>query len=780
MAYDVEVKFGGDSTDAIKSIQSLHKELETAFSGISSVVEKIKSRFIALSGVFAGGYLFKEAVQGAEQLGLEMGRLATRLGVSTQEASVLRIALGSIGMSTDDYAHMLQRLTIQVRHNESEMNRLGVVTRDANGEYLNGQQLIKNVTTALLEYKEGQDRNIVSSALVGRNWAQFSEILRLTDARMKEARETADKLGLAIGPEQVEKARAYQKAMAAVGEVFAGMGNAAGNIAMPKLTALGEWFSTKGELMVEIARRLTNGVSNFTGALGKFGALASGDLSKLSPFLEKAPSTSGADAGLSGPMNFGAEGSGGAGGAGGGKSAPPMGISSMELWRAELEKTKMATSDFYKESHSTDLIFWKEKLKTVREGSKEYMAIEHEIYTLTRGLAQQGETEAKAFGALEMERARNDLREKITIAEQLAERVAMTEGKSSAAYINAMREKMALERQYHEMVVKLEDERLTRETQRSMAGLERARSDTTFKVQMGQIRETEGLQREMAIDEAEHDLQVKSLNARLALYQDDKLKQKEIRDEMGKVEDEYMKKVQQNTQQTTLAIKRYWDTIFSGITSTVASSIEGILLHTSTMHDLLVNVSKSLLTHFIDMGVKIAANWASSQIAMLATTTTTEAAKKAVSTAAAVEGMAVNKAAAAVEITDYAGAAAAAAMASVAAIPFTGWALAPEVGAATFAEAMSYLSVLSAEQGAWRIGENQLMYLHKNETVLPGDAAEGFRKMAEGGGMGETHLHVHAIDGKSVERFFSDNGRHVAKALQDQARLFATAPSWRK
>jgi len=56
--------------------------------------------------------------------------LARTLGVTTQEASALKIALGDIGVGTDDYSTMVGKLTVKLRDNEERFNALGVVTRE--------------------------------------------------------------------------------------------------------------------------------------------------------------------------------------------------------------------------------------------------------------------------------------------------------------------------------------------------------------------------------------------------------------------------------------------------------------------------------------------------------------------------------------------------------------------------------------------------------------------------------------------------------------------------
>jgi hypothetical protein len=59
--------------------------------------------------------------------------------------------------------------------------------------------------------------------------------------------------------------------------------------------------------------------------------------------------------------------------------------------------------------------------------------------------------------------------------------------------------------------------------------------------------------------------------------------------------------------------------------------------------------------------------------------------------------------------------------------------------------------------------------------VLPEKHANVIRSLADGGGsagggIGAVHFNVTALDAKSVGRFFRDNGRSIASALQTQFR----------
>lgn len=129
-----------------------------------------------------------------------------------------------------------------------------------------------------------------------------------------------------------------------------------------------------------------------------------------------------------------------------------------------------------------------------------------------------------------------------------------------------------------------------------------------------------------------------------------------------------------------------------------------------------------IVSFFVEGISKMVTNWIAGKAAQ---STASEAAAVTEATTTAI----ANKA----SVLSYASVAAVAAMASVAAIPFYGWAMAPEVGAATYANALAYM--LSAKGGLDEVPSDQIMKVHEKETVLSAPLAAGIRSMVAQGGV---------------------------------------------
>jgi len=200
------------------------------------------------------------------------------------------------------------------------------------------------------------------------------------------------------------------------------------------------------------------------------------------------------------------------------------------------------------------------------------------------------------------------------------------------------------------------------------------------------------------------------------------------------------------------------------------------------------------------------AKWLGLETAKTTATTTEAGTRSSEEAATAAASIAAAKAEAAGEIPAFAAIGAAAAMASVAAIPVIGWAMAPGVGAETYAQGMSYLAMASAAGGWEKVPyDGALTELHKDEMVLPASVANTVRAASSavgayglpsqskqwanpaqpavassassaGGGQPVTLNYtpsISAINTQGARDFLDQHGRYIVDVLSRQQRNFA-------
>lgn len=188
-------------------------------------------------------------------------------------------------------------------------------------------------------------------------------------------------------------------------------------------------------------------------------------------------------------------------------------------------------------------------------------------------------------------------------------------------------------------------------------------------------------------------------------------------------------------------------TFTSALTSSFASGIQGMIEGTQTLKQAFASVISSMLGALLNFLADWAAKWLATAILnMLATSTTAEA-----------------------QVASNAAVAGAAGTASAAAIPYIGWAIAPEAGQADFLAAMAYAPSSGLAVGAWDIPKNMNANLHQGEMVVPKTFAEGMR--GGSGGMGDNyHFTINAVDSRSVKQMLMDHGSTLVQSLNNQRR----------
>lgn len=247
---------------ALKSVQNagqaFGKEMSGIFESLSSFggLPGMAASFV---GILAGGAA-KAAIDTTKDVAGEVQKLSKMMGITAEEASVLRVALDDAFLTVDDITAGSGRLTKQLLGNEDAFKKLGVQTRDNTGNYRNSVDIMMDVNTALSKIKEGTDQNVAGMAIYGRSWNEVRGLLRLNHAAMEEAKERAEELHLVFGEDGLKKVKEYKKAMKDLDDVTESLQVQIGRELIPVLTDLAVAFGTAGTAAVGFFAKMNKGV----------------------------------------------------------------------------------------------------------------------------------------------------------------------------------------------------------------------------------------------------------------------------------------------------------------------------------------------------------------------------------------------------------------------------------------------------------------------------------------------------------------------------------------
>jgi hypothetical protein len=682
---EISVKIGAQiagltagMAEAQTAVTGAVTEMKGSLASLTEVAGAVMAPFLALTALLAGGAIFKDAIGGTIEWTNGVVQLSKRLGITTEEASGLKVALDHLGISSDEYGSIVGKVTRQMRTHSAAFNELGIKTKDANGEWRNSQAIMTDVIDKLSHMKEGTDRNITAMALMGGRVGDTTNLLRLTSDMLAESAKKAERFHLIVGPDGEAKMLAYKSGMADLRLIGESLKVQIGDALLPVLTDLGSWFGEHGPAMTEIFKNAINVIRIvFAGFKG--------DLQNLSDSLQ----------GFFNQINI---------------ASDAMGKSFAAMAHGDFFMAQMAIADGFRDIRNQGMLTAAGIAENVKNMGEEVANI---LNPAAPGKSKAGKGTDSLDG--------DDLTGKKDAARQKEWELAQ------AGY--RLEEAQAYDS---------EDE---------IIGI-KAKAQAKALELFGQYSK---------------EYLAASTDLQNALNKEDRDAAKIGRDVAKAALDER---------------KRDWETLFSGISKGIETSVLGVIQGTQSMAQAMRKLLQSITLEYINMGVKTLIAHKAAELAKTGATAQGTAQRVALEQWAAIKAVAIGAWQAIARIGQYAIEGAAAAFKSIAAIPIVGPFMAPAAAAAAGIVIMGFAGHVASAEGGYDVprGLNPMTQLHSSEMVLPAALADRIRAMTDGGAGGgsggDVHFNVTAIDAKGVKQFFDQHGDHIVRVIKGKQRDF--------
>jgi len=838
MAFDTEVTFGADAeplkegvADADKavaqaldhmsdSIKEFHNTVKEATEGIIAKFLLINQSIELVQNALKGGEAFEKFVEKTTEMAEGAHQLAFKLGITAEEAGVLNAALKINGASTEQYLGVNQRLQRQLKSNETGLNAMGIATRDANGEMLTGQQVMSNSLTYIAKFKEGNDQSQAAIAVFGGRVGDLSHLLRANAEDLDEVRRHQEALGTTVTQDDIDRMITYHKAIAKVGETMDGFYKVVGDLLIPILTDLSNWFNDNGPAAVKIFKNAIDGlVITFNGIIMSATLVKDaiegiwmmldvkahgGDVTKtwnemlnimefdartmqekLDRILNPPPKTPAKkeeggdtwhgnnDKNLSEQIKIQQE-------ILNNKFAADKDriASELQVW-AIAKETGKATEDELLEHKRLALA---EEYKLAVKHQQDLLQLEYQRPAKKgedKGLANQA-AQIKAQGVL------NSLHAKYLSDDAAAEGKAEVNAEKAAAASIALSEDALQAKQ--KMDLQEVDSKVKAIEAMKDAG--KASELDVLAAQREAIAERLKLEADFML--AKNELDMAKVDAdsgdnkearKIAIGQKTaeaiNLAYAKANSEMVVNSGKAAEAINKNNTKLLADFTK----MINPLTGAWDKALMGMLDRTMSWHKAQQTILLGVVKSFDQMGIQILNDFIKNQAKKLLQTQAGAAAEAAIHKAAVALGLATEtaatpaaiaaaKAQAVGVIPAEIGTAAMGAAASVASIPYVG----PGLAAAAYDSMLELggtaMGMASAE-GGYDIpsGINPVTQLHQREMVLPSSLADNVRNMS-GGSSGDVHFHISAMDGHSVKQFFNKHGSTIMDTIQRQGRSF--------
>ncbi len=202
-------RWQSDMGKMIRDTEQASMKITKAFEGVGANIQKVGTLVTAI----AAGAGFAKLINEAVQWNGEVAKMAKTMGTSTQEASVMAVALSTIGVSNDAAVSAVLKLSKTLVTGTGVFDRFHIAVKDSNGNLLPMAQIIGNVNQKLRETQDGSNKNVMAMALYGKSWSEIQAIVKLTPEVLENARATAERLHLVVGAEGVAQSKAYKQSL---------------------------------------------------------------------------------------------------------------------------------------------------------------------------------------------------------------------------------------------------------------------------------------------------------------------------------------------------------------------------------------------------------------------------------------------------------------------------------------------------------------------------------------------------------------------------------------
>lgn len=261
---------------------SAHLGLETSeheFEHGDKLIEGIKHSIEAFIGAEAI-HKVREMVESVVEAAVAAKHLGERVGLSTEAVQELGYAASISGASSESMQVSMQHLARSLQELRTKgtgpaadaLHALGISASDSEIRHGNLDQVLEIVADRFAKMPDGVKKTSAAMNLFGRSGTTLIPLLNKGSAGIKELREEAERLGVVIGNEGIEKAEEFEKAQKRLGATLTGIKNTAVIAMLPALQemleGLQKWISANREAISSTLEEVIHGLAEAFGVVG--------------------------------------------------------------------------------------------------------------------------------------------------------------------------------------------------------------------------------------------------------------------------------------------------------------------------------------------------------------------------------------------------------------------------------------------------------------------------------------------------------------------------------
>lgn len=206
----LRVSLSADTAAFQSGMRKAERQAKTSASSIQKSLGLVKAGFIGLASGLSIGLITQGIKAGLDYAGA-LGEVSQQLGVTTKDLQVFRYAAGQVGVSQGELETGLSKLTITLgkvaagaKAPIAALNAIGISVDQIKGK--DTGEAFRIIADGLQKITDRSQRAAVEVALFGRSGAQLDTLLSGGSAALNELSDAAERLGIILSDEQIQKA----------------------------------------------------------------------------------------------------------------------------------------------------------------------------------------------------------------------------------------------------------------------------------------------------------------------------------------------------------------------------------------------------------------------------------------------------------------------------------------------------------------------------------------------------------------------------------------------
>lgn len=238
---DVEIRLRADIARLQQDMDRARQSVGGAMDRISGMARGAATALGAIGavlsvGMFAG--FIKEAIDAQDAV----SDISQRTGVAIEDIAGLQLWFQKGGAEAGEFEGSMIKLAKTISTGQKEFAKIGVATRDANGDLRSTVDVLLDSGDAFAKMQDSNAKTALAIEVFGRAGATLIPILNSGSEGLREMNVMADKLGLTFDQKVVDQAGDFNDTLDFLGLAAQGVGRKVAAELLPTLQSLGGSF----------------------------------------------------------------------------------------------------------------------------------------------------------------------------------------------------------------------------------------------------------------------------------------------------------------------------------------------------------------------------------------------------------------------------------------------------------------------------------------------------------------------------------------------------------